>query len=118
MPQARYSPQKYLVLNFPRPFIPDSQAGRAYPLPNLEEFSFSGWITSKDERDICRLLVDALTARRTSSSSSQGQGKPLRSFILNTDKDLQPSVEVKRELERLVADGLDIRILCAGRSLL
>ena len=73
MPQARYSPQKYLVLNFLRPFIPDSQAGRAYPLPNLEEFSFSGWIASKDEGDICRLLVDALTARRTSSSSSQGQ---------------------------------------------
>jgi len=93
-----------------------SQPGHGYPLPNLEEFSFKGGITFKNETDICQLLVEALTIRLTPSSSGQEQGKPLRSFILKTDKELQPSIEVKQKLERLVADGLHIQIVCAGKS--
>lgn len=115
LPESHHSPQELPMQDFLHAYA-SSQPGNAYPLPNLEEFSFKGGITCKNETDICQLLVEALTARRTPSSSGQEQVKPLRSFILETDKEFQPSIEVKRKLERLVADGLHIQIICAGKS--
>jgi len=115
LPESKYSPQELPMQDFLNAYAL-SQPGHGYLLPNLEEFSFKGGITFKNETDICQLLVEALTARRTPSSSGQEQGKPLRSFILETDKELQPSIEVKQKLERLVADGLHIQIVCAGKS--
>ena len=112
---AKFPPPRYFV----RDLLQASQSNQTHPLPNLEEFWFSGPTLLEDDEDFGQVLVDTMVARQVHSSSDQEpEGlKSLRSFTLESNgPERRPSVKVKDELEQLVADGLDIRIVCAGHS--